>query len=321
MKKYFLLTFTLFAAIMIVAAPANDKNKKKAKTSAEPNTLVKTANDSLSFAAGMAHTQGLKPYLKQQFDLDTTQMDEFVKGYHDAIYKGSDPKILAYNAGVQIANMVLKQMLPRAKEMFKGTPDSINVDLFHDGFMSGVKNDTTIYTPSVAAKMFYNKMKSDEEAKLQANKKRNTEWLAKNASNEGVVTTKSGLQYKILTKGTGVLPTKDDEVVVKYEGRDIDGKVFDSSYKRNPQTSTFNITSVIKGWTEALLLMPVGSKWEIYVPENLAYGNRQAGSITPYSTLIFDVELVDVKKKAEANKTEQAETKTAKQTVKSKVMK
>jgi FKBP-type peptidyl-prolyl cis-trans isomerase FklB len=328
MKKYFLLVSVLFASsILIFAVPTNDKKKKNENVSTKTYSLV-TSNDSLSFAAGMAHTQGLKPYIKQQFGVDTTQMDEFVKGYRDAVLKGADPKILAYNAGIQIANMVVKQMLPRAVEQLKQTPDSINSKLFHEGFIAGVINDTAIYKPDFAAKKFYNKMKADEEIKLQANKKKNAEWLTKNASNPGVITTKSGLQYKILNKGTGIIPTKDDEVVVKYEGRDIDGNVFDSSYKRNPQTSSFPITSVIKGWTEALLLMPVGSKWELYVPENLAYGNRQAGRIEPYSTLIFDIELVDVKKKTENNSMESEKidtTKTGKKlvkpTVKSKVLK
>ena len=107
----------------------------------------------------------------------------------------------------------------------------------------------------------------------------------------------SGLQYKVLTAGTGEKPKATDKVVVKYEGKTIGGKVFDSSYKRNPQTTSFGVTQVIKGWTEALQLMPVGSKWELYIPYNLAYGERGAGrDIKPYETLIFTVELVDIEK-------------------------
>ena len=104
-------------------------------------------------------------------------------------------------------------------------------------------------------------------------------------------TTASGLQYKVLRAGNGPVPSKDDKVTVKYEGQLIDGTVFDSSYKRDPQTSSFGVGQVIKGWTEALCMMPVGSKWELYIPQELAYGDRQAGTIKPYSTLIFTVEL------------------------------
>ena len=110
-----------------------------------------------------------------------------------------------------------------------------------------------------------------------------------------MVTLPSGLQYKVLREGNGAIPKLDDNVVVKYEGTLIDGTKFDSSYDRNPQTTTFKPTQVIKGWTEALTMMPVGSKWMLFIPENLAYGERQAGKIPAYSTLIFTVELEEIK--------------------------
>ena len=111
-----------------------------------------------------------------------------------------------------------------------------------------------------------------------------------------MVTLPSGLQYKVITEGKGAKPTAQQEVTVKYEGHLIDGTEFDSSYKRNPQTTKFRCDQVIKGWTEALTLMPVGSKWELYIPQELGYGSRAAGNIPPYSTLIFTVELVDITK-------------------------
>ena len=123
------------------------------------------------------------------------------------------------------------------------------------------------------------------------------EFLTINSIKEGVKTTSSGLQYKVLQEGHGEIATKDDEVEVKYEGRLIDGTIFDSSYERNPQTTKFRPTQVIKGWTEALTMMPEGSIWELYIPQDLAYGERQAGKIPPYSTLIFKVELIKVIKK------------------------
>lgn len=123
-------------------------------------------------------------------------------------------------------------------------------------------------------------------------------FLAENKVKEGVVTTESGLQYKILTAGTGAIPTKEQEVKVHYRGTTIDGKEFDSSYKGGKPV-TFMPTRVIPGWTEALQLMPVGSKWELYIPSALAYGPRGAGAnIGPNSTLIFEVELLEIVEKA-----------------------
>ena len=133
--------------------------------------------------------------------------------------------------------------------------------------------------------------------KLEKNKKEGSDFLAANKSKEGVVTTASGLQYKILKAGEGPKPAAGDTVVCNYKGTLIDGKEFDSSYKRG-QPATFPVSGVIKGWTEALQLMPVGSKWQLFIPSDLAYGDRQAGpDITPGSTLIFEVELMSIQPK------------------------
>jgi len=144
-------------------------------------------------------------------------------------------------------------------------------------------------------------LRTKQEAKMQemsgVNKKEGDAFLAANKSKEGVVALPSGLQYKILTKGTGPKPSAGDTVVCNYRGTLVNGKEFDSSYKRG-QPATFPVSGVIKGWTEALQLMPVGSKWELYVPADLAYGDRGAGpDIGPGATLIFDVELISIQKK------------------------
>ena len=132
----------------------------------------------------------------------------------------------------------------------------------------------------------------------EKNKREGEAFLAENKKKEGVVTLPSGLQYKILKAGDGKKPTAEDTVVCQYRGTLIDGKEFDSSYKRN-QPATFPVNRVIKGWTEALQLMPVGSKWQLFIPSDLAYGERGAGSdIPPNSTLIFEVELVSIQPKA-----------------------
>ncbi len=145
-------------------------------------------------------------------------------------------------------------------------------------------------------------MQEKQQAKAaqegEANKKEGDAYLAANKTKEGVVTLPSGLQYKILTPGTGPKPTASDSVVCNYKGTLINGTEFDSSYKRG-EPATFPVTGVIKGWTEALQLMPVGSKWQLFIPSDLAYGPRgtPGGPIGPNATLIFEVELISIKEK------------------------
>ncbi len=145
-------------------------------------------------------------------------------------------------------------------------------------------------------------MHEQQQAKMaqaaEGNKKEGDAFLAANKGKEGVVTLPSGLQYKVLTAGTGPKPTTSDSVVCNYRGTLINGTEFDSSYKRG-QPATFPVTGVIKGWTEALQLMPVGSKWQLFIPADLAYGDRGAGAdIGPGATLIFEIELLSIADKS-----------------------
>lgn len=140
------------------------------------------------------------------------------------------------------------------------------------------------------------KAEAERQASGGKNQEAGAKFLAENKGKEGVVTTESGLQYKVITMGDGPKPTSSDKVKVHYRGTLIDGKQFDSSYDRG-EPAVFPVTGVISGWTEVLQLMPVGSKWEVYIPSNLAYGERGAGQdIGPNSTLIFTVELLGIEK-------------------------
>jgi FKBP-type peptidyl-prolyl cis-trans isomerase len=138
------------------------------------------------------------------------------------------------------------------------------------------------------------KQAEKRQALAENNKKEGAAFLAENAKKPGVVTLPSGLQYKILTEGTGPKPTAADSVVCNYRGTLLDNTEFDSSYKRG-QPATFGVGQVIKGWTEALQLMPTGSKWQLFIPSDLAYGERGPGPIGPNATLVFEVELVSIK--------------------------
>ena len=146
------------------------------------------------------------------------------------------------------------------------------------------------------------KQQAEAQKAGEVNKQAGDKFLAENKTKDGVVTLPSGLQYKVIKQGDGPKPTASDTVVTNYRGTLIDGKEFDSSYKRG-QPATFPVGQVIKGWTEALQLMPVGSKWQLYIPSNLAYGDRGAGGdIGPNSTLIFDIELLSIQDKKPADK-------------------
>ena len=167
--------------------------------------------------------------------------------------------------------------------------------------LSGTKPLLTDAEAAADLAQLQDQVKKATEAKMQElaaeNQKAGAAFLAENKIKEGVVTLPSGLQYKVLTPGTGPKPTATDTVVCQYKGTLLDGSEFDSSYKRG-QPATFAVGRVIKGWTEALQLMPVGSKWQLFIPAELAYGERGAGNvIPPNATLIFEVELVSIQGK------------------------
>lgn len=300
MRKIMLLALVVVAGSVFGATPDKKKKKKKNATEqkAEPVRLL-TESDTLSYAAGVASTRGLVGFIQNEYGMDTAYVADFIEGYKEGIALLNDPKFVARNAGVQIARMVQDRILPQTKKQYEDTPHAIGDELFNSGFMAAVKGDSTVMSYGAAQKTYAAMHDADMARKQEAYKNENVEWLKANAAKEGVKTTASGLQYKVITAGNGEIPKATDEVKVKYDGKLIDGTEFDSSYKRNPQTTTFRADQVIKGWTEALTMMPVGSKWELYIPQELGYGTRQAGKIKPYSTLVFTVELVGIEKKEE----------------------
>ncbi len=190
--------------------------------------------------------------------------------------------------------------------MHKGSVD-IDPNILLRGLKDGLAGAKPLLTDDEAkATMaaFEADLRKKQEAKnlalAEANKTQGAAFLAENKTKEGVVTLPSGLQYKILTEGTGPKPTSTDTVVCNYKGTLLDNTEFDSSYKSG-QPATFPLSRVIKGWTEALQLMPVGSKWQLFIPPDLAYGPRggPGGGIGPDATLVFEVELISIQPKTE----------------------
>ena len=291
--------FIAIIALALVAGasfnPAQAGKKKDKKQKVAPVVLV-TSSDTLSYAAGQSVTDGLIPYLEQRLGVDTAYMADFVEGFRAAIEAGNDPRMKARNAGAQIAEQVRGSMVSNIRQDFTDTPDSLVEQLLYRGFIDALSKDSTVMSLTKATSVFNEKREQNKAVKMAKATEAGRKFLAENAKKEGVVTTPSGLQYKVLTQGTGEIPQRTDKVKVHYEGRLIDGTVFDASAKHGTEPATFRADQVIKGWTEALTMMPVGSKWELYIPQDLAYGERQAGQIPPYSTLIFQVELVGIDK-------------------------
>ncbi|MCR4583733.1 MAG: FKBP-type peptidyl-prolyl cis-trans isomerase [Prevotella sp.] len=304
MKQVIILALALVASASLSPAAAarkrTPKKNQKTETPAKQPVQLVSSTDSVSYAAGMSLTNGLIPFLVNQQQVDTAYMADFLQGFKEVINAGSDPKTKARVAGMDIATQLRERMLPGLKKEFTDTPDSILTPLFFRGFTDALEKDTVLFTQEAAETLFKEKQTSNKAAREEklygANRRAGEQFLAENAKKDSVVTLPSGLQYKVLTQGTGEVPQPTEKVFVNYEGRLIDGTVFDSSAKHGDKPAEFRPDQVIKGWTEALTLMPVGSKWQLFIPYQLAYGERAAGTIQPYSALIFDVELVGIDK-------------------------
>lgn len=298
MKKTILMALLIIASATVTTATAGKKDKKKKgnSTMLQPVELT-NGIDSLSYALGMSQSMGLKKYLATQLKVDTTYIDAFCKGLLEVANTPITDEESAYFAGHAIGLQVVKSMVPTMETEIKAADESlaINRNAFLSAFLGGVKGEPTLMTKDKAETFSRSKMSDLRKAAEMKVKKEGEDFLAENAKKDGVVVLPSGLQYKVLKQGTGAVAKADDKVRVIYEGRLIDGTVFDGSAKHDDNGVVFQPKQVIKGWTEALTMMPVGSKWQLFIPQELAYGQRGAGKdIKPYSTLIFDVEVIGI---------------------------
>lgn len=262
---------------------------------------LKSEIDTLSYSIGMSRVDGLDQYLLSN-GVDSTMMVDFLKGFDEGS-KNFSKKDKAYALGVQVGQMVSKDWIDRLNEQLFGSSDSIssiNRELMIKGFVDAIVKKTDVMTLTNAQTISNMKMESLKskllEEKYGENKAAGEKFLAENKTKEGVMTTASGLQYKVIKEGNGEKPAASSNVTVNYKGTLIDGTEFDNSYSRN-EPATFAVNGVISGWQEALQLMSVGSKYEIYIPQELGYGSRDTGgAIPPFSALIFEVELLSINK-------------------------
>ncbi len=254
--------------------------------------------DSLAYELGVAQSEGLKQYMSMQLGVDSTQMDEFIKGMKEGALNESDPKKDAFYKGIEVGKQIQQMNKGLTNQVYgDDSTKSVKVGNLLAGIIAGL-NGTANETAEVAGQKFEALLEPIRTKNLEKefgdNKKAGEKYLADNAKKEGVVTLPSGVQYKVLTKGTGALPTDSSVVKVNYEGKLIDGTKFDSSYDRNqPLEVNMATPRVIPGWVEVLKLMPAGSVWEVTIPQEQAYGSQnQGGQIKPFSTLIFKMEVL-----------------------------
>lgn len=283
----------LFAAVAAMVGMSACDSSSKAD--------LKSDIDSLSYALGVSYTDGLVDYLNMREGVDSTMMDEFFKGLNEGVNAGDDKDKKAYMVGYNIGQRISNQMVAGINRDLFGEDSTKTISLknFMAGFKAGATSDENIMTMAEAretSERIYEALRRVQmEQKYGENKKAGEEYMAEIAKKEGVQELGDGIFYEVLTEGKGAIPADTSKVKVHYEGKLIDGTVFDSSYQREAPT-TFACNQVIKGWTKALTNMPVGSKWIVYIPQEQAYGEADRGQIKPYSALTFTVELLEIEK-------------------------
>ena len=287
----------MFVAVMAIAAAT-----LTGCGNSTPKANLKSDVDTLSYAIGMAQTTGLKEYLVGSLGVDTAYMSDFIKGLNEGANAGDNKKQAAYYAGIQIGQQIANQMMKGINRQIFGddSTKTISMKNFMAGFVSGTTGKgglMTVDSAQVVAQTMMQTIKTREMEKTYGpNKEAGEKFLAANAKKDGVKTLPSGVQYKVIKEGNGPIPSDTSLVKVHYEGRLLNDSIFDSSYKRG-EPINLRCNQTIKGWTDAMVHMPAGSVWEVYIPQDLAYGEREQGDIKPFSALIFKIELLEVNPK------------------------
>lgn len=286
MKKIFMATMVAAMALMTSC------------NNGAPKANLKTDIDTLSYELGMVMSPGeqVAGYLTQAGS-DSAYVDEYLKGFTEGVQAGDDKKKMAYYMGVMQGLQSKMQMAQVEQQVFQGdSTKKVSIKNFVSGYAALVKNKTALRDE--------NDSLIDKQAANQAimdymfgkHKKESTKFMADIKKQAGVKALPNDIYYKEITPSTSTEHATDTStVVVKYEGKLTDGSVFDSSASQKDGIVTFNLKNVIKGWQVAIPKMPVGATWDIYVPYQMAYGERGTGPIPPYSALVFRITLVSVK--------------------------
>lgn len=287
----------IFLAVALMTAfvfTSCDNNKTKLPT-------LKNQLDSLNYAFGLANGNGIKQYYlaadSANADSLKIKIASLLKGLNDGLNSKVDEKHPELSELGKNIGSALKEQTKTG--LMGDSTLVVDIDIIKQGLINGLKGSKVQMKPEEAQMYLQTTMQKIQEQKMErqfgANKTAGEKFLATNKSKAGVITTASGLQYEVIKKGNGPLPSDTSRVKVHYHGTLIDGTTFDSSIDRG-EPAVFGVNQVIKGWTEALKLMPVGSKYKLYIPQELAYGGQDQGAIKPFSVLIFDVELLSIEK-------------------------
>lgn len=286
----------IFLVVAVIAASVlSSCNSNSTKMPSLKNQI-----DSLNYAFGLANGNGIKQYYlaadSANADSLNAKIESLLRGMDEGM-KGDvaeNPELA--ELGTNIGNALKEQ---KTAGLMGDSSLTVDIKLIKQGLVNGMKGSNIQMTAEEAQTYLNSTMQKLQEKRMQEqngpNKAAGEVFLKENAKKAGVVTTASGLQYEVIKKGTGALPNDSSRVKVHYHGTLIDGTVFDSSVDRG-EPAVFGVNQVIKGWTEALKLMPVGSKYKLYIPQELAYGSQSMGNIKPFSALIFEVELIGIEK-------------------------
>lgn len=288
MKKFAIVAIMAIAVATSFTGCGNSNKKSDTGTSKE--------EDSLAYAMGVMESQQMQMAL-QQIGVDSTNIDEFLKGIKAGVQNAGDKKKDAYNKGLAIGvseSMRFKQMI--YPQLFANdSTKTLPMDKFMEGLTAGMKHKAGKMTPQKAQEVFQRDAKKIQEKYFEKaygpNKKESEAYMAKVAKMPGVKPLGNGVYYKEVKAGTGKTPTAQDMTKVSYDGKTIDGKTFD---KRN--NVEMPVSGMIQGWTEALTHMKEGATWEVYIPYDAAYGAQDKGQIKPFSALHFTITLVSVEK-------------------------
>ena len=267
-----------------------------------PKANLKSEIDTVSYAMGVMQGQSLKEYVTRGMGIDTAYIDEFIKGINVGVNSGDDKKKAAYYAGIQIGQQISNQMVKAINHDLFGddSTKSISMKNLMAALICGVNGEKTVMTPEQAQQIWQIKSQAIKARSMEAqygkNKEAGAKYMAEYAKKAGVKKLDGGVLYRVIKEGKGEMPKDTSLVRVHYEGKTIDGKVFDSSYERKEPVS-LRANQVIPGWTEALTHMPVGSTWEVVIPYDKAYGDRETSQIKPFSTLVFKIELIGLGRK------------------------